>query len=408
MNTPANRFTPLAIAETLAAAAVLAVGMGFGRFSYTGMYPLMVRDGLLSVSSGSLAASANYAGYLLGALIVSRMSVASSSSLCKAALCGTTLCLALLAFPLNSAFVIAIRLLAGVVSALALVAASVWLFHRVKHSHSAPLLFAGVGIGILISAELIALGNAFGLKSTSLWLALAAASAVLAAYAWPRLKSTPPETALQDSAPAIPSANQRASLGPWSLVVLYGLAGLGYIVTATYLPLLIKHALGPIDPIHIWAAFGIGAAPSCFLWHTLHLRFGTRRAIIGSLLAQAIGVLLPALSHTPLAYLASAILVGGTFMGTVTIAMHAAKRVADRVDFNIIAVMTAAYGVGQVVGPLLAQALFARTHGFDASLYAAGAALLIATLPAWFEFEPLRPYTPDLHTANVAKPPASH
>jgi Uncharacterised MFS-type transporter YbfB len=36
--------------NSLAGALVLAVGMGFGRFSFTGMYPLMVRDGQLTVS----------------------------------------------------------------------------------------------------------------------------------------------------------------------------------------------------------------------------------------------------------------------------------------------------------------------------------------------------------------------
>ena len=40
---------------------------------------------------------------------------------------------------------------------------------------------------------------------------------------------------------------------------------LGYIITATYLPLLMKSSLGAIDPLQVWAAFGLGAAPSCFL-----------------------------------------------------------------------------------------------------------------------------------------------
>jgi hypothetical protein len=30
----------------------LAVAMGFGRFAFTGMYPLMVRDGTMSVATG--------------------------------------------------------------------------------------------------------------------------------------------------------------------------------------------------------------------------------------------------------------------------------------------------------------------------------------------------------------------
>lgn len=404
------------LAQTLAASLVLAVGMGFGRFAFTGMYPLMVRDGMLSVATGSLAASANYAGYLLGALLISRLRHAAAARLCQAALGGTVLCLLAVAFPVNPWCFIAVRFLAGIFSAFAMIAASVWLLQVVGHAEGAPMLYAGVGLGILISAELIALGNLFSLRSTSLWLALAVASAAIAGCAWPQLNrrfavpvpaaegasayaGEPPAEAASDVArkatnqapAALASAatdNQDASLGPWSLVVIYGLAGFGYIVTATYLPLFVRHAVGQIDPVHIWAVFGLGAMPACFFWHALHVRVGTRRAMILCLAAQACGVVLPALSHTPVSFLSSAILVGGTFVGTVTIAMHAAKRVADSVRFNILALLTAAYGLGQIIGPLVSGALFARTQSFDLPLLVAGAALLLACLPAAFEFEP--------------------
>src|ERR1700730_1839207 len=78
------------VSNALAGALVLAVGMGFGRFSFTGMYPLMVRDGQLTVSGGSLAASANYLGYLIGALILSRAHHRHSTWLCQVAMIGTS------------------------------------------------------------------------------------------------------------------------------------------------------------------------------------------------------------------------------------------------------------------------------------------------------------------------------
>jgi MFS family permease len=82
----------------------------------------------------------------------------------------------------------------------------------------------------------------------------------------------------------------------------------------------------------------------------------------------------------PVAYLISALLVGGTFMGTVTIAMPAARRAAHQVRFNMLAIMTAAYGVGQVAGPLVASWLFGLTSSFDASLLDAGGVLSVAAL----------------------------
>jgi len=127
------------------------------------------------------------------------------------------------------------------------------------------------------------------------------------------------------------------------LIAIYGLAGFGYIITATYLPLLVRGALGSVDPVHVWAVFGLGAIPSCFLWHAWHVRWGTRRSLMANLLVQAIGVALPAIAHSPVAYLGSALLVGGTFTGLVTIAMPAARRVAGTVRFNMLAIMTATY-----------------------------------------------------------------
>ena len=45
--------------------------------------------------------------------------------------------------------------------------------------------------------------------------------------------------------------------------MVYGLAGFGYIITATYLPLFLSGSLQSVDPVHLWALFGLAAAPSC-------------------------------------------------------------------------------------------------------------------------------------------------
>ncbi|MFT3349421.1 YbfB/YjiJ family MFS transporter, partial [Klebsiella pneumoniae] len=57
----------------LAGSIVLMIGMGYGRFAFTGVLPLMLNEGLLTLHEGNLAASANYAGYLVGALLLARV-----------------------------------------------------------------------------------------------------------------------------------------------------------------------------------------------------------------------------------------------------------------------------------------------------------------------------------------------
>lgn len=358
--------------SALAAALVMAVGMGFGRFAFTGLYPLMVHEGLLTVSDGTLAASANYAGYLLGALLAARLTPARARFWSIAAVLMTCLCLAALAVLHQPWMIVVVRGVAGLFSALSMVSASLWLLQHRAQAHSAPLLYAGVGIGILLSAELLALGEAYGLQSPGLWLGLALAALLIGVAGIVGLDPAPATSnkihPQHDSWHTLP-------MGAWCLILIYGLAGFGYIVTATYLPLLVKNVLGPVNPIHVWAIFGLGAAPSCYLWHKLHRVLGTHKALRLNLLTQALGVVLPVLSPNAFGYMGSALIVGGTFVGTVSIAMPAARRVAHTLKVNMLAAMTAAYGVGQIVGPLVASYLYAASGAFTSSLIAAALAL---------------------------------
>src|SRR5689334_9782920 len=51
----------------------LAVAMGIGRFAFTPLLPLMLRDGSLNAATGAEWAAANYVGYLVGALTASHL-----------------------------------------------------------------------------------------------------------------------------------------------------------------------------------------------------------------------------------------------------------------------------------------------------------------------------------------------
>lgn len=73
MNRPARPndidSTHLLLVVCVAAMISLAGAMGIGRFAFTPLFPLMVRDGLLAHETGALLAAANDLGYLAGALL---------------------------------------------------------------------------------------------------------------------------------------------------------------------------------------------------------------------------------------------------------------------------------------------------------------------------------------------------
>ena len=363
----------------LAGSVVLIAGMGYGRFAYTGILPLMIDEQVLSLREGNIAASANYAGYLAGALLLTKARPSDARFLNLLSVLLTLLCLALLAFLVSPLAIIVVRGIAGLLSAVTLIAASLWLLQHMKHHNGAPVLFSGVGMGIFLSAEFISLGKALALSSQQIWLICAVSAGVLFLLAL-RLLLSPADYLIAYKAPDN-LHHQQTEDKPreaWKLLLIYGLAGFGYIITATYLPLFLSGSLNAIDPVQIWAIFGLAAVPSCFIWHRLVMKAGYRRSFTLNLLIQAVGVILPAWSHSLPFCILSALLVGFTFLGTVTIALSQGRRLNHLVSFNMIAAMTATYGIGQIVGPLVAGALYARSGSFNPSLGAAAIALLAA------------------------------
>lgn len=124
----------------LAGSVVLIIGMGYGRFAYTGILPLMLNEQILSLREGNLAASANYAGYLAGALLLAKARPADARWLSLLSALLTLLCMALLAFLVSPLAIIVVRGIAGLLSAVTLIAASLWLLQHMKHHNGAPVL----------------------------------------------------------------------------------------------------------------------------------------------------------------------------------------------------------------------------------------------------------------------------
>jgi hypothetical protein len=197
----------------------------------------MLKENLLTLQQGNWAASANYAGYLLGALLLSRARPADSRRLCFTSVLATLLSIVALAWLRSPLAIIVLRGLAGLFSAVTLIAASLWLLQHMQHTQGAPLLFSGVGIGVFLSAEMVAVGKSLALPSATIWL-LCAGSAAVMFLVFFRLLNSPPDTLVDYpfKAQTSPGSQTATATEAWKLLLIYGLAGFGYIITATYLP----------------------------------------------------------------------------------------------------------------------------------------------------------------------------
>lgn len=360
---------------------VLALGMGIGRFLYTPMLPVLLAEGRFTFSELSWIASVNYAGYLAGSLLFSfglfhlpgrlRPMLLSSA----VATSGLILAMALFSGP---GVVMQVRFLAGVASAGMLIFGSTLVLQHTRNPFVIASLFSGVGVGIALGNEYVIAGLHFALSSHTLWIGATVFSAVLAILL---------ALLLPSRAHALPAATQAKNepqpMRWWLLALLYGLAGFGYIIVATYLPLMAKDAGSPLLTVHLWTLVGISIIPGCFAWLWAAKRWGVLQCLTANLVIQAACVLLTLASGSPLLLVLSSVGFGATFMATTSLVMTLARQLIVPGNLNLLGFVTLTYGIGQILGPLLTTLLGSGTQAItDATLCGALALFLAASIGA--------------------------
>ncbi|WP_350238266.1 MFS transporter [Pectobacterium colocasium] len=375
------RLVPLSDTLTLAlfGTIVLALGMGLGRFLYTPMLPVMLEEGRFTFNQLSYIASANYAGYLFGSLFFSFSRRASASHpmfLLFSAAVATGVLLFAMPLTTHTMLVMLIRFLAGIASAAMMIFGSLTILHHTQHhSRQARViasLYAGVGVGIVLGNEYIIIGRHYALTAELLWWGAALLSALLLLALF---ILSPPKSSVAPQ--PLTNINEPPLLGWRRLALLYGLAGFGYIIIATYLPLMVT-ALGmPRLSLHLWSLVGLAIIPGCFFWLWAASRWGTLPCLTANLLIQGVCVLLTLFSHSPVALIFSCIGFGATFMGTTSLVMPLAKRLRAPHSINLLGLVTLTYGIGQILGPLLTSAL-TNTNAIAPAILCSAAALFIA------------------------------
>ncbi|CAN7369643.1 YbfB/YjiJ family MFS transporter [Variovorax sp. LjRoot84] len=374
---------PSFIAVCTAGLLALAMAMGIGRFAFTPMLPLMIRAGSADVAAGGWLAAANYAGYLLGALTTARVPL-SPQRVGLLALAAIALSTAAMGWTGSLALWLLLRFIAGVASAWALVSTSVWCLvwlARFDRPAGPGLLYAGVGAGIAAAGLYCWRAGTAGLAPDALWLQLGA----LALVGLLAVAALMPRGAIVSAAPANAAATAPAGGVSWGLVICYGILGFGYILPATFLPVLARAVVD--DPAVFgaaWPLFGAAAAVSTLLASVVLARVARRHVLAGSHALMALGCLLPVLHLSAFTVLLAALLVGGTFMVATMAGMQEARARTVGDPTRALGRMTAAFAIGQMAGPVLSSALSGGAQGFGGlfSALAVGAVALLGS--AWW------------------------
>ncbi|GAA3510300.1 YbfB/YjiJ family MFS transporter [Streptosporangium album] len=295
------------------AAAALAAGMGIGRFVYTPILPLMHAQAGLSSGLGASLATANFIGYLAGALVgIAVPAVVRSAATLRGSLAVMVATLALIPATHDGTAWFALRLVAGAASALVFVIAVSAVLSRLQaHAHHmVGWAFGGVGAGIALFAS-------------------------------------------------------------------YTFEGIGYIIAGTFLVAAIQQGVQGWLGSGAWIVVGLAALPSCALWTRLARRWSRPALLLTLLSIQAVGIALPALLGGAAPALVSAVLFGATFMGVSTIALSIGTHLQVP---RAVALLTAGYSAGQILGPLLAAPLL--RHGYHQALLLGSTMVAIAGVAA--------------------------
>lgn len=384
---------PSALRIALGAAAALAVAMGVGRFAFTPMLPLMLADGRVDIAGGSMLATANYLGYLLGALavmptpgVLARMGLAmpGDARVVRGALVATALLTLAMAVGWAPAWPV-LRFVTGITSAFALVHVTAWAMRALGgrgRLELGGLIFTGPCAGILVTGVIgWALGR-IGAGSAVAWAVYGLLGLGLCALIRP---------VLQDGvAPRPPRPAGSAGAGPRDPVtveqavfsIAYVFAGFGYIITATFLPVIARGTLGETVLTDLfWPMFGLAGIGGALATRHIPVRIDPRLMLVGCYIVQGIGVVLGLVVPTELGFALGAMLLGLPFTAITLFAVRDATRQRPNSATAYIAFLSAALGVGQIAGPPFTAWLVSVSPdpatGFAHALECAGAGLAL-------------------------------
>ena len=385
-------------AVVVAGAVALAVAMGIGRFAFTPLLPMMLHDGVIDLPSASWLASANYLGYLAGALLctfqpwiwarVPRLPPVDGPWMVRAGLVATGVLTLGMALPWPAVWPL-LRFAAGVASALVFIYTSGWVLSqmaRLQASAMGGVMYTGPGAGIIVSGLFASAMVQWNWHAVDAWLVFGVLALVLSALVWRSFGhgETPRPAAATRTGAALAS-EPHGAFEVGILCVAYGIAGLGYIVTATFLPVIARAALPGSPSLDMfWPIFGFGVFCGALIASRLRVSGDLRLLLAGGYVVQAAGIAVGVWSPSLAGFAIGSLMLGLPFTAITFFAMQEVRRLRPAHAASFMGLATAMYGLGQIVGPPLVALLLRHSSsagvGFTRSLQVAMSALLAGAL----------------------------
>lgn len=376
-----NPAPPLRFA--IAGMIAMAVAMGFGRFVYTPILPGMMDELGLSSADAGLIASANYLGYLIGAIVAAGgWAHGGERALMLGALAASALLSVLMGLSDSLPVFLLVRFLAGLASAFVMVFLTSIVFSHLaaaKRGDLQAMHFGGVGVGIAVSSAMMAVLLAAGAHWPAGWLWSGVISVAGFAVVALLINRGPLAIGSARREPRLPRSGALARI-----ILAYGLFGFGYIVTATFLVAIVRQGdTGRQFEALVWLATGLAGIPSVWLWSRVAAYAGLATTFAVGCIVEAVGVTASVAIGGFAGPLIGGVLLGSTFIAITALGLQIGRLLAPEAPRRVLALMTASFGVGQILGPIAAGWIAEWTGDFVTASIGAAIALLFAGATAW-------------------------
>ena len=387
--------SPPALVVAAALALGSAVSLGLARFSYALLLPAMRADLGWSYFTAGAMNTVNAAGYLLGALAVSRwLDRIGPRALFIGGMVATAVLLALHGAFIATGWLYLLRMATGVGSAATFVSGGLLAARLVAdpsqrgapgiNATSAGLVlgiyYGGTGVGIVASALLVPPLAARPVEHAwqMAWIGLGVLALVAAAVAAAETRSI--RASPQARGPSS-SADLRGLAAGLASYLLFGLGYIGYMTFVV--TLLREQGLAPAAIVAFYALLGMAVVASSWLWAPLLQRHrgGGPMTLLNALLALA--TVLPVVSPNPVAVFASGLQFGAVFLSVVASTTALVRHNLPPAAWgNGIGAFTVVFAFGQIVGPSGVGWIADTAGGLRAGLACSAFVLLLAAAVA--------------------------
>jgi len=358
--------------------ASLILTMGIARFALTPLLPAMQSATGLGDDGAGFLAAFNYAGYLTGALLSSRLHNPNhKQTYLRLGLLGSVVTTVLMAYTTSLPLWSALRFFSGLATTSGMVVSTSLVLDQLMKRQQGDRIgihFAGVGLGVIISGGLLTyVGSFFDWSQSWLFIGIIGIIFAIPSFLWVNAKGlTIPQSAHQNKV----SLRQK---NIFYLLISYGFAGATFSIGTTFLISIMANTPALADSRNIaWILLGVALAPSSFIWIKISARFGDFRGLVFALLIQTVGCVLPVLWPSTASALGGGLLFGGTFMGIVSVVFALGGKLSPKNPSYLIGILVVSYGVGQIIGPIIAGVAMEKTNLSSLGLWCAAASSLLA------------------------------